>query len=86
MAPPRTVLATPTMRLSIADLAACTYRAERCVAIVAEARGLAENPSAEILLRTTSKTSPETVALLESFWRQMGLTPRFELESAVVAG
>ena len=27
MAPPRTVLATPTTRLSIADLAGCTYRA-----------------------------------------------------------
>jgi 3-hydroxybutyryl-CoA dehydrogenase len=86
MAPPRTVLATPTLRLSIADLAACTYRAEKCVAIVAEARGLAENPTAEILLRTTPRTSPETVALLESFWRQMGLTPRFELEMPVVAG
>ena len=36
MAPPRTVLATPTTQLSIADLAACTYRADRCVAIVAE--------------------------------------------------
>ena len=42
MAPPRTVFATPTTRLSIADLAACTYRADKCVAIVAEAGSLAE--------------------------------------------
>ena len=28
MAPPRTVLATPTTDLSIADLASCTYRPE----------------------------------------------------------
>ncbi len=43
MSPPRTVFATPTTRLSIADLAACTYRQGKCVAIAAEARDLAGN-------------------------------------------
>ena len=33
MAPPRTILCTPTMALSITDLASCTYRADRCVAL-----------------------------------------------------
>jgi 3-hydroxybutyryl-CoA dehydrogenase len=33
MAPPRTILCTPSMALSITDLASCTYRAERCVAL-----------------------------------------------------
>jgi 3-hydroxybutyryl-CoA dehydrogenase len=33
MAPPRTVLCTPTMALSITDLASCTYRADRCVGL-----------------------------------------------------
>src|ERR1700733_10837818 len=33
MAPPRTILCTPTMTLSITDLASCTYRAERCVGL-----------------------------------------------------
>ncbi len=33
MAPPRTVLCTPTEALSITDLASCTYRAERCVGV-----------------------------------------------------
>jgi 3-hydroxybutyryl-CoA dehydrogenase len=80
MAPPRTVLATPTTRLSITDLAACTYRPEKCVAIVAEARGLAEGQDAEIVLRATPRTSDETLALLENFWRRLGLTPRFETE------
>ena len=41
MAPPHTVLITPTTRLSITDLAACTYRPEKCVAIVIEARDFA---------------------------------------------
>ena len=33
MAPPRTVLCTPTLALSITDLASCTYRAGRCVGL-----------------------------------------------------
>jgi 3-hydroxybutyryl-CoA dehydrogenase len=81
MAPPRTVLATPTTRLSITDLAACTYRPDKCVAIVAEARGLAESPGSEILLLVTPKTSAETVALVGNFWRRLGIAPRFETET-----
>ncbi len=85
MAPPRAVLATPTTRLSIADLAHCTYRPSKCIAISAEASDLtgkteADNP--EILLRTTNQTAPETVALLDRFWRQLGFAPRFELDPA----
>ncbi|MGI4831236.1 MAG: 3-hydroxyacyl-CoA dehydrogenase NAD-binding domain-containing protein [Janthinobacterium lividum] len=41
MAPPRTILCTPTKTLSISDLASCTYRAERCVALHATETGLA---------------------------------------------
>ncbi len=57
MAPPRTVLATPTTRLSIADLANCTYRADKCVAIAEEASRLTAGLSGEILLRTTKRTT-----------------------------
>jgi 3-hydroxybutyryl-CoA dehydrogenase len=87
MAPPRTVLATPTTRLSIADLANCTCRPDKCVAIAAEASTLAASPAREpdgappeILLRTTAKTAPETVGLLDRFWRQLGFAPLFEFE------
>jgi 3-hydroxybutyryl-CoA dehydrogenase len=82
MAPPRTVLATPTTRLSIADLASCTYRPDRCVAIVQEASSLAEGTGREILLRTTSRTSAETVALLTRFWSRLGFTTTFGLDPA----
>ncbi len=82
MAPPRTVLATPTTRLSIADLAACTYRPDKCVAIVAEARGLAEGPASQILVRTTHRTSAETIALVADFWQRLGIRPSFEIEPA----
>ncbi len=84
MAPPRTVLATPTTRLSIIDLAACTYRAEKCVAIAAEASELAsmgpDGSASEILLRTTPLTTNETITLVETFWRRLGFSPRFEPE------
>ncbi len=33
MAPPRTILCTPTQVLSITDLASCTYRAGKCVGL-----------------------------------------------------
>jgi 3-hydroxybutyryl-CoA dehydrogenase len=83
MAPPRTVIATPTTRLSIADLAACTYRADRCIAIVAEASELARHDAKsviEITLRTTAQTTPTTIDLVRTFWQELGLTPNFELD------
>ena len=82
MAPPRTVLATPTTRLSIADLANCTYRPEKVIAIAAEASALSAGAASEIALRTTTRTSPETAALLDQFWRRLGFTPTFALDPA----
>jgi 3-hydroxybutyryl-CoA dehydrogenase len=81
MAPPRTVLATPTTRMSIEDLANCTYRPDKCVAIVAEASSMAAGLSGEILLRTTRRTTAQTQALVEEFWRRLGFVPRVELDS-----
>jgi 3-hydroxybutyryl-CoA dehydrogenase len=78
MAPPRTVLATPTTRLSIADLASCTYRPDKCVAIAAEASALAAGAHCHILLRTTPRTSPKTIYLLDNFWRKLRFLPTFE--------
>ena len=82
MAPPRTVIATPTTRLSINDLAACTYRPDKCLAIAVDARELAQGLAAEVLMRTTLRTSPETVAVTREFWRGVGVAVRFEVESA----
>ncbi len=84
MAPPRTVLATPTTRLSIADLANCTYRPEKCIAIAVDVGRLTEksDPGSigrRILLRTTTETAPETVALIKRFWLRLGFLPDFEV-------
>ena len=81
MAPPRTVFATPTTRLSMSDLAGCTYRADRCVGIASEAAALTAESGRAILLRTTAQTSAETVVLVEMFWRRLGFEPSFAADS-----
>jgi 3-hydroxybutyryl-CoA dehydrogenase len=85
MAPPRTVLMTPTKKMSIADLASCTYRAEKCLALVADAQELTgarleDAGGKEILLRTPPQVRLETVALAQEFWERIGFAPRFEEE------
>ena len=85
MAPPRTVFATPTTQLSIADLGACTYRPDRCVAIRADALTLAQDAHAAALtLVVTSRTLPETQALVCDFWRLLGYAPVIEADPAVL--
>lgn len=81
MAPPHAVFATPTTQLSIADLAACTYRPEKCIAIAAAPPSLAELESqtgALIPLRTGPATSAETIALVEDFWARLGFAVETE--------
>jgi 3-hydroxybutyryl-CoA dehydrogenase len=80
MAPPHAVFATPTTQLSIADLASCTYRPGQCVAIAAEPPVLAQADGSRVEIRTTASTLPETVALVDGFWRALGFSPSFEQE------
>lgn len=86
MAPPRTILATPTQNLSIADLASCTYRADKCVAVVADMRELAGEAEAggerrEILLRTPVAATAETIAMAREFWERVGFVVRMETDA-----
>ena len=78
MAPPRTVIATPTTNLSIADLASCTNRPEKCVAIAVAPKDLAAGEGPDITLRTAPVTSEETVALVCDFWQKLGFRPVVE--------
>ena len=80
MSPPQTVFATPTTNLSISDLASCTYRAEKCIAIVAEPQSLVARQTTQVLLRGTATTSSGSISLVEGFWHAIGLPTRFELE------
>ena len=78
MAPPRTVIATPTTNLSIADLASCTYRPEKCIAIALAPKDLAAGVGPGITLRAAPATSEETVALVCDFWERLGFRPVVE--------
>jgi 3-hydroxybutyryl-CoA dehydrogenase len=76
MAPPRTVIATPTTELSIADLAACTYRPEKCVAIAAGPRELIDLDwlsGGRIELRAGPATAAESLELVREFWRRLDM-------------
>jgi 3-hydroxybutyryl-CoA dehydrogenase len=86
MAPPKMIIATPTLHQSIVDLASCTYRPERCVAIAVDPRTLSgpgsENGSAVITIRTTPTTLPEVSTLVAEFWQHLGFTPQVEVTSS----
>ncbi len=81
MAPPRAVIATPTLNLSIADLASCTNRPEQCVAIAASAEDLAAAEVA-VLLRAAPRSNKLSLALVSDFFRQLGFCPTVEGDSA----
>ena len=82
MAPPRTVIATPTTNLSIADLASCTNRPEKCIAIAVAAADLTAGARSDLELRAGPATSDETVALVCDFWEKLGFKPLVERSAA----
>jgi len=78
MAPPKTVLVSPMRNTSIADLASCTYRAEKCVAVVVDAKELTDASLREIQVRTPPAIADATVELVRAFWEGMGFSVRVE--------
>jgi 3-hydroxybutyryl-CoA dehydrogenase len=65
MAPPRTIICTPTSALSIADLASCTYRPQLCFALRFPSPNLVE-------LIYTSHSSREVLSLVEHWLTNIG--------------
>jgi 3-hydroxybutyryl-CoA dehydrogenase len=74
MAPPKTIICTPTDALSITDLASCTYRSESCTAV----RGLAQK---EVTLVRGEASSNETVALVTRLLESLGRSVRIEADT-----
>jgi 3-hydroxybutyryl-CoA dehydrogenase len=70
MAPPRTILCTPTTALSITDLASCTYRPTLCVGIRTEGSKLLEGPQTVLKSRFAS---PETLDAVLDLLQRIGL-------------
>jgi 3-hydroxybutyryl-CoA dehydrogenase len=87
MAPPSAIFVTPTRSLSIADLASCTYRPDRCVAV--ELYSMALLPGETVGLVSTTQTSAEVFEDVASFWAALGFRTEWKLdpsESSLAAG
>jgi 3-hydroxybutyryl-CoA dehydrogenase len=83
MAPPRTILCTPSYTLSITDLASCVYRPDRCVALRGSLlRGAAEVPPVVRLLHPASVSS-SVLQAISTFLTALGLDTRQELDPDV---
>jgi 3-hydroxybutyryl-CoA dehydrogenase len=74
MAPPRTVLCTPT-QLSISDLASCTYRADRCTAL------LPFGEETDLVLVCADATSTATEQVTSGWLRSLGYNVQIRHES-----
>lgn len=83
MAPPKTILCTPTQTLSISDLASCTYRADRCIALHGQGSNLATNRLSLLLGHRTDPTAGTRVA---AFLRALGVEVTLSPEPAGTAG
>lgn len=67
MAPPKTIMCTPSQVLSITDLASCTYRGDRCIMV----RGALDGQGTVGLL-SAAPTSEATQALATRLFSALG--------------
>ena len=79
MAPPEAIFVTPTRSLSIADLASCTYRSDRCIAVELASGELAGEKTIRIV--STSLTSPEVLDAVTRFWERAGFAVETKIDS-----
>ncbi len=80
MAPPRTILLTPTDTLSISDLASCTYRADHCFGLAGLSRHTAFSPIRELSLLHPAGADAATLTRLQQFLAAIGLPFRTALD------
>jgi 3-hydroxybutyryl-CoA dehydrogenase len=74
MAPPKTILCTPSYTLSITDLASCIYRPERCVAV----RGDLVGAGSKVRLLYPAAATETTLSAVEGFLRSLGVKVQAE--------
>ena len=83
MAPPKTILCTPSYALSITDLASCVYRPERCVAVRGNLiRGDATVPPVVRLLYPAGALE-STLTAVDKFLQTLGIEVRRETDAEV---
>ena len=80
MAPPKTILCTPSEVLSITDLASCVYRPERCVAVRGGlVRGVFA-AQATMRLIYPARVTEETLSAVSGFLRVLGIDVLAEVD------
>src|SRR5271163_4057574 len=79
MAHPEAIFVTPTRSLSIADLASCTCRSDRCIAVELASGELAGEKTIRIV--STSLTSPEVLDAVTRFWERAGFAVEAKIDS-----
>ena len=83
MAPPKTILCTPSDALSITDLASCVYRPDRCVAVRGNLlRGNAVVPPVVRLLYPAA-AAESTLTAVDKFLQALGIEVRRETDPEV---
>ena len=85
MAPPRTILLTPTAIHSIADLASCTYRGERCLSFEIPG-GLIAGDAVQNTIRVTKtqETLDDVEAQVVAFWNRAGWKAEIVVDPATL--
>jgi 3-hydroxybutyryl-CoA dehydrogenase len=74
MAPPRTILCTPSEALSITDLASCVYRPERCVALRGNLAPPKDSPNPPLRLLHPGSTTPAILSATVNLFTALGFT------------
>jgi 3-hydroxybutyryl-CoA dehydrogenase len=81
MAPPKTILCTPSEALSITDLASCVYRPERCVALRGGlVRTISDVAGAVVRVVYPAGVAEGTLFAVERFLRSLGIATRAEAD------
>jgi 3-hydroxybutyryl-CoA dehydrogenase len=71
MAPPKTIICTPAVQVGIADIASCTYRAPRCMAVRPAIEG-ERLPGTVVRLMRTPATTEDVAEAVKDFWIAIG--------------
>jgi 3-hydroxybutyryl-CoA dehydrogenase len=83
MAPPKTILCTPSYALSITDLASCVYRPERCVAVRGELVSGVSGEAVGVRLLYPAAAAEGTLGAVTEFLQRLGLGVRAEADPDV---
>jgi len=83
MAPPKTILCTPSYALSITDLASCVYRPERCVAVRGNLIRGNEAAAPVVRLLYPAAVAESTLMAVDKFLQALGVEVRRESDPEV---